>query len=888
MTDLPPYSRVRFDPVAAPETVVVQGNARFSILTSRLIRMEYAPDGRFEDRPSQAVWFRRQPVPDYEVRVDGNRLEVVTDHLRLIYDVTEDGFSASSLSVTLDDGTVWYPGMPATGNLRGTTRTLDKIDGAVELEPGLLSTDGWAVVDDSHSLLFGANGWLTPRESAGDARDWYFFGYGRAYRDCLRDFRRIAGGVPLLPRWALGNWWSRYWAYSADELLSLMEDFRAHDVPLSVCIIDMDWHLVDVGEGINGWTGYTWNTALFPEPAAFIARLHAQGLKTSLNLHPALGVRPHEAMYEEMARSLGRDPASGATIAFNIADPRFADAYLKVLHHPQEANGVDFWWMDWQQGTATALTGLDPLWWLNHLHFHDLGRDGRRPFIFSRWGGLGNHRYPIGFSGDTVVSWASLAFQPYFTATAANVGYDWWSHDIGGHMHGTEEPELFARWVQFGVFSPILRLHSTKMAFHERRPWGHDAETFRVTRDAMQLRHALIPYLYTMSRLDETEGLALVRPMYHEYPEHDEAYACPQQYLFGTELLVAPFTSPADPDTRLARQVVWLPPGDWYSFFTGEHFAGDAWHAVYGALDDIPVFARAGGIIPLASKVGWGGVDNPTALDVHLFAGADGRFVLYEDDGESTAYRSGAFATTTITQRWSNSGQVLKIGIGAVSGDGAVAPARRSYNLHVHGVAQPAQVTGIVDGATRSYEFTWDGASEVLEIEAIALESAAALQLTITAGAAGSLLARRDRTAENALRLLTAFRLPTLAKYWLSQRLADLPGDPELLTDFLAELTASQSRALLEVTQGVGLHHTAGIGGPHLVVMWNNHEREGFRYHFTELEPEMMHLPVRYRSASGRVPRFQAIRPARPQWRLTADYFGLTNQVIPMGGPTSD
>jgi alpha-glucosidase (family GH31 glycosyl hydrolase) len=360
------------------------------------------------------------------------------------------------------------------------------------------------------SLVFDAHGWLEPRAALPEAQDLYFFGYGHDYHGCLRDYCRIAGSVPLLPRWALGNWWSRYWAYTQEELTALVEGFRAHDVPLSVCIVDMDWHIVDTGRGYSGWTGYTWNKALFPDPDGFIRGLHDRGLKTALNLHPADGVRPHEGMYAEMARRMGIDPETEEPVRFDLADPDFANAYFEVLHHPQEARGVDFWWLDWQQGELSGLPGLDPLWWLNHLHFCDLGRDGRkRPFIFSRWGGLGNHRYPIGFSGDTYIAWETLAFEPHFTASAANVGYGWWSHDIGGHMLGVEEPELYTRWAQFGVFSPIMRLHSTKNPFHERRPWGFDAETLRVTRDAMQLRHALIPYLHTMSWRNHRESVSL-------------------------------------------------------------------------------------------------------------------------------------------------------------------------------------------------------------------------------------------------------------------------------------------------------------------------------------------------------------------------------------------
>lgn len=205
----------------------------------------------------------------------------------------------------LPDGPVWRHGDADAGNLLGTARTLDQVSGHTPLEQGLLSRSGWTVVDDSRTLVFNESSWLVARQADARARDLYFFGYGRAHGDALRDYLALTGNVPLLPRWALGNWWSRYWAYSDQDLRDLMADFRAHEVPLSVCIVDMDWHLVDVGEGINGWTGYTWNNDLFPDPTAFIAWLHENGLRTALNLHPALGIRPHEGMYAAMAERLG-------------------------------------------------------------------------------------------------------------------------------------------------------------------------------------------------------------------------------------------------------------------------------------------------------------------------------------------------------------------------------------------------------------------------------------------------------------------------------------------------------------------------------------------------------------------------------------------------------
>ncbi|WP_374686016.1 TIM-barrel domain-containing protein [Promineifilum sp.] len=877
MTTRSAYSRVTFDALADARAIVVRGPARFTVLTSRLIRMEYDPDARFEDRPSQVFWFRRQPVPDFHVEEESGRLTLTTEHLRLEYAGGGAPFSAQTLAVTLPalDHT-WRYGDVDAGNLRGTRRTLDEVDGAAPLEPGLLSRDGWVVVDDGRSLVFDDAGWLHPRDV--EATDLYFFGYGRAYNDALRDYMAVSGPTPLLPRWVLGNWWSRYWAYSDAELRALMAEFRAHEVPLSVCIIDMDWHLVNVGEGVSGWTGYTWNNEYFPDPPDFLRWLRGEGLRTALNLHPALGIRPHESAYREMCARLGLDPEMGADIPFDIANPDFTGPYFEVLHHPQEAIGVDFWWMDWQQGTQTSVGGLDPLWWLNHLHFYDLARDGKRPFVFSRWGGLGNHRYPIGFSGDSVVSWASLAFQPYLTATAANVAYGWWSHDIGGHMKGVEDRELYTRWVQYGVFSPVFRLHSTKNPFHERRPWGYDAQVLAVTREAMQLRHALIPYLYTMSWLNERDGRVLARPMYHDYPEREEAYACPQQYFFGTALLAAPYTAPADPDTRLSRQVVWLPPGDWYHFFSGEYYAGDAWYALYGDLADIPVFARAGSVVPLGPRVGWGGVGNPEELHLHVFAGADGHFELYEDDGETLAYQTGAFALTHFELRQENGR--LHVTVSPPEGDRTPLPDSRRYHIHVHGVAVPGEAALTLDGPAEPLPLIYDAARRTADFAPFTPGPSATARLTLAAPGEGELAARHDPTVARAERLIRAFRLDSTAKLRLWERLGELAETPGRLADFGLELCDSQARALLEVTQGAGVHYVTGAPDPHLLVLWNNHELGDVRHHFSRLRPGKWYAPDRYQSAYGVAPRFMALRPVGDEWRLRLDYFGLHTTVL--------
>ena len=278
---------------------------------------------------------------------------------------------------------------------------------------------------------------------------------------------------------------------------------------------------------------------------------------------------------------------------------------------------------------------------LNHFHFLDNARDGRRPLTFSRYAGPGSHRYPVGFTGDTVISWASLAFQPYFTATASNIGYGWWSHDIGGHMFGGKDDELATRWLQLGVFSPILRLHSGANPFTAKEPWTFEPAARAVMTEHLRLRHRLVPYLHTMNHRAAAEGRPLVEPMYHAWPSSAEAYDQPNQFLFGSELVVAPLTSPADLRTRLASVRAWLPAGTWVDVFTGLVYDGGRELLLHRDLSTIPVLAPAGAIVPLdGAEVPGNDPVNPSALEVLVVVGADGAFTLVEDDGTAAGVAS--------------------------------------------------------------------------------------------------------------------------------------------------------------------------------------------------------------------------------------------------------
>jgi hypothetical protein len=415
-------------------------------------------------------------------------------------------------------------------------------------------------------------------------------------------------------------------------------------------------------------------------------------------LHPASGIQPWEAAYPEMARAMGIDPASKKYVPYDPTNKKWVENYFKYVLHPLEKEGIDFWWLDWQQQPMmTSLPGVSQTWWLNYIHFTDQQREGKRPLLFHRWGGLGNHRYQIGFSGDTFSVWPSLAFQPWFTATAANVGYAYWSHDIGGHMPGVVAPELYTRWVQFGAFSPILRTHTTKNPDSERRIWAYPEPYSAILRTTYQLRMAMQPYIYTEARRTYDTGVAFLHPLYYDWPNQDDAYTSKDEYMFGSQMLAAPVTESADAKSGLATEKIWLPPGEWIEWPTGKHFTGPTSINRNFSIDQIPVYVRAGAIVPMQPAMLYTGEKRVDPLIVNIWPlkpGESSHYSLYEDNGVSVEYQHGVYTHTPIHA--TQTGNTLRVEIGPVEGSFPGMLKSRSYELRLPADWPPASVT--VDG----------------------------------------------------------------------------------------------------------------------------------------------------------------------------------------------
>ena len=725
------------DPKADDKAVVVAGNARFTVLTPQLVRMEWSEDGVFEDRATLTFVNRRLPVPEFKVRNGLSKVVIETSDLKLTY-VKNGKFSPENLRAEFmlnGKKVVWHYGDKDTLNLMGTTRTLDKADGwklgKEPMEPGIISRGGWSVVDDSSRHV------LTPTDShwgewvecrpEGERQDIYLFAYGHEYTKALGDYVKVAGAIPLPPKYAFGYWWSRYWQYSDNELRDLVNQIRSMDIPLDVLIVDMDWHETwglrrnnpkkdEYGQRI-GWTGYTWKKQLFPSPKNFLDWCHDNRLKVSLNLHPASGIQPYEEPYERFVKAYGWTE-EGKSVPFRIDEQKWADAYFETVLEPMEKDGVDFWWLDWQQWRNSKYTkGLSNTFWLNHTFIRHMENNGdERPIIHHRWGGLGSHRYQVGFSGDTYTSWETLGFLPWFTSTASNVGYGYWGHDIGGHAFRrgvtVTDPELYTRWLQYGVFTPIFKTHCTKNRNIERRIWQFPDHMFYM-RDAIRLRYDLAPYIYNAAREAFDTGISMCRPMYYYWPEADEAYDMKEQYMFGNDLLVTAVAEPADKTTGLASRSVWFPEGKWYDFVSGELIDGDCVRTLHYTIAENPRYARAGAIIPMNPSSVQNLQDECRTLVLTFVPGADGELSLYEDDGKSKNYAE-EFATTRIEK--TTSGDRVKVVIHPRKGTYAAAPSSSNYELRFPAQYPPVSVS--VNGVEVDYArylsgsgWTYDGYS---------------------------------------------------------------------------------------------------------------------------------------------------------------------------------
>lgn len=683
----------------ANERTVFQGkNYRISVLSERLVRLEYSPDGHFSDALTTLVKNRSFSIPEFKVEQDQNYLVIKTKYFMLQY-IKEKVFIGpkfapdNNLKVSLlNTDKVWYYGHPEARNFKGGAVSLDDYQDKINLDKGLYSTDGFVSLDDSANLEIDSDGTL--KKPNPNKVDLYLFMYKKDFGLCLKDYFTLTGYPELIPRYALGIWWNRERIYNYNDTLELVKTFSRNKIPLSVILLSEFWHIKDANDYNLYKTGFTFNKNLFPNPIELVKSMHNMGVHVGLNIDPYEGIRKEEESYARMAQEL--NISDGANIPFNALDKNFMISYINNLINPMLNLGIDIFWLDYKKD----LLSLNAL---NYYYNKDFeGIKSVRPLVLTRSPLVAPHNAGILYSGETIVSWNTLKFLPFYNSLAANKGISWWSHDVGGYKGGIEDSELYLRYIEFSTFSPIFRFSAKRGAYYKREPWLWDAQTLTVAREYCFLRQRLIPYLYTEACNYSKLGRPIIMPIYYSYPEIYDEPIYRNEYFFGKELFVAPITAPKDPTMNRAVTRVFLPKGSWYDFRTGKKYIGNKRYVSFYKDEEYPVFARAGGIIPLSILDNINDTSAPQSMEINIFPGESNVYKLYEDDGITKNYQNGLYIITALSFKYAPNNYTFTIE--PIEGKTQIIPKFRNYKLRFRNTRKASSVVIYVNGEIANLE----------------------------------------------------------------------------------------------------------------------------------------------------------------------------------------
>jgi alpha-glucosidase (family GH31 glycosyl hydrolase) len=562
----------------------------------------------------------------------------------------------------------------------------------------LLSTSGWGIyvhLPLGGFDLSGKDGRLIADEgNAVLPLDVFVIGT-REPAEILREYATITGFAEMPPLWSLGYQQSYRTLGTPEEIMQEAKTFRDKKLPCDTMIY--------LGTGFcpNGWNTdngeFTWNLRAFPDPAAAIKELHSENFKVAL----------HVVIEGERLSGRVTDPCTapslptGRTPDHHWPPDRQVSCYWPA-HKPLMDLGVDGWWPD--QGD-----GLDAPSRLarNRMYFEgqQLYAPNKRVYALHRNAYAGMRRYAAFlWSGDVQSRWETLALHVPNAINTGLSGIPYWGTDIGGFIPTQEYTgELYARWFQFAAFCPLFRSHGRDWRLH--RPWGwntgdlgypetpgyhpsdaelHNPEIEPVCRKYLELRYRLMPYLYSAVKETCETGLPIMRALWLHYPDDPAAVSRGDEYLYGRDILVAPVVKKG-----ATSRTLYIPKGAWYDFWTNTKHEGGQEITREVDLGTLPLYVRAGAIVPTGPLKQFTGeqVDGPLTFTV--YPGADGRFSLYDDDGESFDFRSGAFMK--IELQWNDRSRRLTLKL--VDGSRMLTPGRFPLEIRVAGGAQTRRIS---------------------------------------------------------------------------------------------------------------------------------------------------------------------------------------------------
>ena len=675
MHDLGDHFRVDISKSKTPNTCVFRGRKyRISILSDSLIRFEYNDEGKFNDYPTLFASNRSFSEPKLHVVEDNEIIEIKNDKFTIEYHKEKPYIGSSmvpdaNLRVILNEGgKTWYFNHPEARNMKGTAYSLDGVSSA-PLGKGLFSLDGFSSIDDSKTpILNEAGNILLPAENIIDT---YLFVYNNDFGVGLKDYFNLTSLPPLIPRYALGVWWAKNESYDEIGIKNLINTFKKNEIPFSVLLLG------EYARTKNQYSdlSYSLDKNIFPNTVALSNFLHANKIFFGLNIKTDGLLSIEEEHHNDFVSLYNVD--SDKNIPINVFDPAIMNGYLKGIVTPLLNKGIDMLWVDDNKPEHAFRNFI-----MNYYLFNNFNASAmKRNMILSRNFGIAPHKYSVLYSGNTKISWKTLATLPEFNSSASNIGVSWWSHDIGGFSGGTEDPELYMRYIQLGVFSPILRLSSQGGKYYKREPWRWDAKTNGIVIDYLQLRHKLIPYLYAEAKKYSSYGATLVQPLYYKYPQTYDEPLYRNEYYFGSELFVSPITNEKDSIMNRVVHRLFLPSGIWYDFKTGKKFTGGRRYVTFFKDEDYPVFAKTGAIVPMAvlDKNDLNNTFSPKKLEIHIFPGRSNTYKLYEDDGFTLKYKQGNSFTTEINYYYKEND--FSVSLEPLEGRAGIIPERRDYRI---------------------------------------------------------------------------------------------------------------------------------------------------------------------------------------------------------------
>ena len=657
--------------LTSKESAVIRSSTyRISVLSERLIRLEYSDNGVFNNYETAIVKNRRFDVPEYTKQEDDTILKIDTMYFTLTY-LKRAPFNSRTIKARCKNRSdEWYYGQKEVKNFNSASISLDNMTKMPELEKGLFSLNGIATIDDSNALCFDEERNVIKLDKPKGYVDIYLFIYDKDFALCLKDFYTLTGYPQMIPRYAHGNWWSKECEYKDSDILEKISKFKMQGIPLSVFLLDNGWSKID-SKYPHNTNGFSFNEKLYPNPAEFVKEVHDNDIKLGLKINPQYGIYPSENSFSYVSKYLPIN--KNGYVDFSVNDLKSVDVLFKILLHPLETLGVDFFWNDYFDNNKNNM------YLMNYYSNLDSLRNNKRSLMLSRNSTYDAHLFNVLYSGRTIIDWNTLKLLPFYTLNSANIGACFWSHDVAGATGGVEDSDFYIRSIQYGVFSPILRFNTVKGLYFKREPWKWDVVTNSIASDYLKLRHRLIPYLYSESYEYHKNGKLLIQPFYYYNLKFydDENYS--NQYFFGKSFMISPIIKPMDPDMNRTIQKFYIPEGVWYDFKNGKRYLGNHKYIGFYSIDDYPVFVKQGSIIPLAGPNSYMSYSNPKDLEIHVFPGQSNTYHLYEDDGETYNYLEGRYCITEIDYNYRKSNYTLIVR--PIEGDSSILSPTRDYKI---------------------------------------------------------------------------------------------------------------------------------------------------------------------------------------------------------------